>query len=337
MKYYPLFFNLRQKKAAVFGGGRVAQRKVRTLLQSGARVEIKSRDYAPGLMRLARRDSRLRLRPKASVASLLKGASLAFIASSDRDWNRKVAAQCRRRKVWVNIADQPEPSDFFVPSVLEKGKLQVAVSTGGASPLFARKFREEIQRKIRPEAIRLLAKMDRWRGEAKRRFQARKDRQRFFARKIGRRFHFLRTAPGRIGPGVESRIMRREAWAKGRGGDNSGLSAVRREPSRFSRQYSRTGASAARREPSRFSRQYSRTGASAVRREPSRFSRQYSRTGASAVRREPSRFSRQYSRTGASAVRREPSRFPRQYSRTGASSASNGQRSPRGRQGVRES
>ncbi len=196
MKHYPLFFNLKGRKAIVFGGGAVAERKIRSLLQSGAQVHAVSCEFAPAVRALARKTARLKLEPakaspKRALAKLLKNADLAFAATSDAAWNRLVVKHCRRLRIPVNVADQPELCDFFVPSYFKKGDLEVAVSTGGASPLWARRFREELESKLRPEAIRLLGKLKKQRPGARRKFATAGKRREFFAGQIGAGFHFL--------------------------------------------------------------------------------------------------------------------------------------------------
>lgn len=191
MNQYPLFLNLTGKKAAVFGAGTVALRKIKTLLKSGARVEAASRDYSKSIVTLARRNPKLKLRQSALPSSVLSGAVLAFAATSDAPFNRKIAAICRRKKIPVNVADDPRLSDFFVPSHFKKGKLEIAISTGGVSPLLAQRLRRELFQKIRPEAIRLLSRMKEFRRVAFSTLDSQKERKDFLEEKIGRDFNFL--------------------------------------------------------------------------------------------------------------------------------------------------
>jgi len=86
-------------------------------------------------------------------------------ATSDRDFNSRVTEACRKKKIWVNVVDDPELCDFYVPAVLERGPLQIAISTGGASPLFARRLREELEKVIPPSTGRLLEKLGEIRGK----------------------------------------------------------------------------------------------------------------------------------------------------------------------------
>jgi len=209
MNPYPLFLNLENKKVAVFGGGKVAARKIKALLRAGANVKVQSLDYSPKILKLVQRKSKkssltLSLSPvnggegggrgksKTSVVSLLlKDADLVFAATSDRFFNEKVAAACKKRKIWVNVADRPELCDFFVPSHLKRGALEVAVSTNGASPLAARRFRAELSARIRPEAVRLLRQMKRLRRRAFRTVRSPAKRRQWFKAKIRKNFHFL--------------------------------------------------------------------------------------------------------------------------------------------------
>ena len=190
MNYYPLFLNLKNKKAAVFGAGKVALRKIKTLLEAGARVEVSSLGYLPEIKRLALHEPSLRLKPKAAADALLKDAALAFVATSNRAQNKRLAEICRRKKILVNVADDPGACDFIVPSHLKKGPLELAISTGGASPLLARKFRQEISRRLRPEAVRMISRMRKVRDQVMRK-TSRNGRKKFFENKIGKKFQFL--------------------------------------------------------------------------------------------------------------------------------------------------
>lgn len=197
MKRYPLFLNLAGKKIAVFGGGAVALRKIRALLECGALVEAVSPEFSKPVRALARRHCGLKLRRRASFSSALRSARLAFIVTSDRKFNEKAAQECRKRKILVNVADQPDICDFFVPAFFRKGKLEIAISTGGASPLLARRFRQELAKKIRPEAFRLLERMERFRSTAFSSFETPKERKKFLQKKMGKNFHFLSQGNGK--------------------------------------------------------------------------------------------------------------------------------------------
>jgi len=130
----------------VVGGGAVATRKVRKLLQAGAEVVVVSPEV---LSELEGMGVEVRYRPYEHGD--LEGAYLAFAATHSREVNAAVAREAGERGVRVNVADRPSEGDFAVPSTLRRGGLQVAVSTGGASPTLARRIKNELEEVFGPE------------------------------------------------------------------------------------------------------------------------------------------------------------------------------------------
>ena len=124
----------------VVGGGAVAARKARKLCQAGAVVVVVSPEALPELG-----DMGVEVRERPYEYGDLKGADLAFAATDSREVNAAVAREARARGIRVNVADRPAEGDFAVPSTLRRGGLQVAVSTGGASPTLARRIRSELE------------------------------------------------------------------------------------------------------------------------------------------------------------------------------------------------
>lgn len=141
-----MFLNLHGKRCVVVGGGEVANRKARKLLQARAEVMVISPEVKPELASVA---AEVRRRPY--VEGDLEGASLAFAATDVREVNAAVAREGRERGIPVNVADRPSEGDFALPSTLRRGGLQVAVSTGGASPTLARRIRHELEGVFGPE------------------------------------------------------------------------------------------------------------------------------------------------------------------------------------------
>lgn len=143
MKYYPINIDLRGKPVIIVGGGAVAERKCRTLLEAGARVVI----IAPSLSRELRN-----LAANGVIEHLerdyrrgdLGGAFLVFAATGDKAVSRSVAEEAAERRIPANIADTPEWGDFATPSIVARGDLLITVSTGGKCPLVARSIREEL-------------------------------------------------------------------------------------------------------------------------------------------------------------------------------------------------
>jgi len=140
---YPISLRLSGRRCCVVGGGRVAERKVISLLAAGASVLVISPQLTEQLAELrAMRRIDVWLRPYADGD--LEQAELAFAATDNEEVNRSVCQEAERRGIWVNDAMSPERSTFHVPAVLTRGELQIAVSTGGAGPLLSRRIRDEL-------------------------------------------------------------------------------------------------------------------------------------------------------------------------------------------------
>jgi len=139
----------------VVGGGKVATRKVGKLLQAGAGVVVISPEVRPELAEI---DVEIQSRPY--ECGDLEGANLAFAATGSREVNAAVAREAKERGVPINVADRPSEGDFAVPSTLRRGNLQVAVSTGGASPTLARRIRSELEEAFGPEWAGVLEEFD---------------------------------------------------------------------------------------------------------------------------------------------------------------------------------
>lgn len=148
--YYPVALDLRNRPCLVVGGGPVAEAKVEGLLEAGARVTVVSPALTERLASWAL-EGRVAHRPREYCAADIDGHQLAFSATDRRDVTEAVAAAARRRGVWVNAADDPKYCDFLLPSVLRRGRLQVAVSTGGASPALAARVRRDLESYFTPE------------------------------------------------------------------------------------------------------------------------------------------------------------------------------------------
>lgn len=139
--YYPAYLNIAGRRAVVIGGGAVAERKAVQLLASGADVTLVSPDATPELERIAS-EERLRWVRRAYVAGDLAGAWLAVAATDDPEVQRSVHAEAEREKTLLNVVDVAELCGFIAPSIVQRGPVTIAVSTGGASPALARKIRE---------------------------------------------------------------------------------------------------------------------------------------------------------------------------------------------------
>lgn len=149
------------RRCVVVGGGAVADRKARKLLQARAEVVVISPEVSPALESVAVEIVRRRYRP-----GDLEGAFIAFTATDSREVNAAVSSEARERNIPINVADMPSEGDFALPSTLRRGRLQVAVSTGGASPTLAQKIRRELEEVFLSEWTGLVEELDRNRRES---------------------------------------------------------------------------------------------------------------------------------------------------------------------------
>ena len=148
--YYPVFLNISHRRCIVVGGGRVALRKARVLLEHGADVTVISPDLCHELAELAE-SGEISALAREYQAGDLENAFVAIAATDNSAVNRQVVAETRRGAVLVNVVDDAENSDFIVPSYLRRGEITIAVSTNGKSPALARKIRLRLERQLGDE------------------------------------------------------------------------------------------------------------------------------------------------------------------------------------------
>jgi precorrin-2 dehydrogenase / sirohydrochlorin ferrochelatase len=151
---YPVMLNVQGRSCLVVGGGRVAERKILSLVKAGALVTVLSPEVSEGLADMASRGVVVLYRQTFSPSTMLgiilekkMQAPLALVVAATNlsEVNGQVYEIALQEGLLVNVVDQPELSTFIVPSVVRRGKLVIAVSTGGASPSSARKIAKELE------------------------------------------------------------------------------------------------------------------------------------------------------------------------------------------------
>lgn len=147
MRYYPIFLDVNDKPCIVVGGGSVAERKVSSLLNAGAKVLVISPKLTPALTRLANK-KQISYRPHPYKTGDLKGFFLAYSATNDPLVNKAVFKEAKKLGILLNVVDVPELCNFIVPSVVERGDLLIAISTSGKSPAMAKKIREKLEKEF---------------------------------------------------------------------------------------------------------------------------------------------------------------------------------------------
>lgn len=144
MDHLPIFCQLRQRDCLLVGGGDVAERKARLLLDAGANVTVNALDFTPQFQVWA--DSQmLTLVQGEFIPSLLDNCWLAIAATDDETVNQQVSEAAEARRIFCNVVDAPRQASFIMPSIIDRSPLMVAVSSGGTSPALARLLREKLE------------------------------------------------------------------------------------------------------------------------------------------------------------------------------------------------
>ena len=170
MDYFPITLNLGNKPTTVVGGGSVAERRVESLLECDSVVTVISPTVSDRLGLLAS-EEKITLHRRAYRSGDARGALMVLAATDDSDVNALVAADARDVGILVNVADDPSRCDFIMPSVVRRGDLSVAISTGGKSPALAARLREKLSAVLGPEYGRLLDILGGLRGGVRGRFK----------------------------------------------------------------------------------------------------------------------------------------------------------------------
>ncbi len=181
MRYYPIFLDLKNKKAVVIGGGSVAERKAITLISCSADVCVISPDITPRLRELAKK-KKLRYVKKRYEDKDIKDAFLVVAATNNREANKAVFAAAKKYKCLLNIVDKPDESNFIVPSLISRGDLTIAVSTGGKSPALSKQIRKELQQRYGKEYEIFIKAMGRVRERVLRSVSSEKARRQIFTK-----------------------------------------------------------------------------------------------------------------------------------------------------------
>ena len=176
---YPVLLDPGRLRVLVVGGGAVAARKVAGLLEAGGRPEVIAPEVGAGLRDLVD-GAGLTWRQRTYAPGDAGGFHLVFAATDDAAVNRAVAAEARAAGALASRADAGEDSDFLLPTVVRSGEVVVALATGGASPLLARRLRERLAAVVTPGVGRAAARLAEVRHEVRARWRADAARRRAF-------------------------------------------------------------------------------------------------------------------------------------------------------------
>ncbi|MFQ6029285.1 MAG: bifunctional precorrin-2 dehydrogenase/sirohydrochlorin ferrochelatase [Dehalococcoidia bacterium] len=141
--YYPVYLNLAGKRCVIFGGGTVAQGKIRALRDAGCQITVISPKATPGIQRAAQQGD-VEWKEREYQPGDLEGAFIGVAATNVWHVNQEIYEEAERRGVLLNVVDDPDLCTFIAPSIVKRDSVTLAISTGGASPALARKLRETL-------------------------------------------------------------------------------------------------------------------------------------------------------------------------------------------------
>ena len=141
--YYPAYLDVRDRHCVVFGGGAVAEGKITQLRNAGAHITVVSPEVTPAILASAEQ-GHVDWQARAYQAGDVQGAFLVIATTNARAVNEAIFQEAEGAGILINVVDVPAQCSFIAPSIVSRGPVTVAISTGGASPALARKFREEL-------------------------------------------------------------------------------------------------------------------------------------------------------------------------------------------------
>ena len=161
---FPMFVKLEGRAVLVVGAGHVAESRIASLLETGARIRVVALQATEQVREWAR-SGRIALEERAFSPVDLEGAFLVVVGTSSRELNELVFREAQQRGVLCNVVDVPEQCDFFYPAVVRRGDLQIAISTSGQSPSLAQKLRQQLERQFGPGYAAWVAELGETRRE----------------------------------------------------------------------------------------------------------------------------------------------------------------------------
>lgn len=179
MDHLPIFCQLQGRACLLVGGGDVAERKARLLMEAGARVTVNALDFSPQFHVWAEQGM-ITLVQGEFDAALLDVCWLAIAATDNDVVNQQVSESCESRRIFCNVVDAPKQASFIMPSIIDRSPLMVAVSSGGTSPVLARLLREKLEAILPLHLGKIASYAGTLRGRVKANFKTMAERRRFW-------------------------------------------------------------------------------------------------------------------------------------------------------------
>ncbi|SEC60049.1 precorrin-2 dehydrogenase/sirohydrochlorin ferrochelatase family protein [Terriglobus roseus] len=147
MSLFPIFLKLTARRCLVVGAGSIAESKIQSLLDADADVTVVATRVSPKVQEQAE-SGEIKLHLREFVESDLEGNFLVVAGTDVPEVNRAVFAGCEQRNILVNAVDDPPYCDYYFPSIVKRGDLQIAISTAGESPALAQRLRKELNAQL---------------------------------------------------------------------------------------------------------------------------------------------------------------------------------------------
>ena len=179
MDHLPIFCQLRDRPCLLVGGGDVAERKARLLMEAGARLTVNALQFSPQFTAWAE-EGMLTLAQGPFDENLLAPCWLAIAATDDDAVNQQVSEAAEARRIFCNVVDAPRQASFIMPSIIDRSPLMVAVSSGGTSPVLARLLREKLESVLPQHLGKVAHYAGQLRGRVKKQFATISERRRFW-------------------------------------------------------------------------------------------------------------------------------------------------------------
>jgi precorrin-2 dehydrogenase/sirohydrochlorin ferrochelatase len=149
-KLFPMFLKLAGRPCLVVGAGAIAESKISSLVETGADVSVVAPEARPQVRSWAR-EGKIKWHQRSWEPSDLEGMFLVVAATSSTKLHEQIFKKATRRGILCNIVDVPELCDFYYPAVVQRGALQIAISTAGQSPALAQRLRKVLEEQFGPE------------------------------------------------------------------------------------------------------------------------------------------------------------------------------------------
>ncbi|MEN0585442.1 MULTISPECIES: siroheme synthase CysG [unclassified Kosakonia] len=179
MDHLPIFCQLRDRRCLLVGGGDVAERKARLLMDAGARLTVNALTFVPQFTVWAE-EGMLTLVEGEFSETLLDACWLAIAATDDEAVNQRVSDAAEQRRIFCNVVDAPKQASFIMPSIIDRSPLMVAVSSGGTSPVLARLLREKLESLLPQHLGHVAHYAGKLRSRVKKQFASMSERRRFW-------------------------------------------------------------------------------------------------------------------------------------------------------------